>query len=83
MMRTASTRRFSGRFWLSGSETRAANRVHRPSAEVAGGLARVSESVPFLGVHSSKKTSTTAVAKMPAMDQIDGICFWPYIATSL
>jgi hypothetical protein len=56
--------------------------VHRASAEVEGGLARVSERVPRLGVHNSNKTSTTAVAKMPAMVQIDGFCFWPYIATS-
>jgi len=47
------------------------------------GLARVSESVPVLGVHNSNKTSTTAAAKMPAMVQTDGFCFRPYIATSL
>jgi hypothetical protein len=57
--------------------------VHRASAEVEGGLAPVSESVPLLGVHTSNKTSTTAVAKIPAMVQIDGFCLSPYIATSL
>jgi hypothetical protein len=57
--------------------------VHPASAEVEGGFARVSERVPLLGVHNSNKTSTTAVAKMPTMVQIDGFFFSPYIATSL
>jgi hypothetical protein len=66
-----------------GSSLAGRERIHRASAEVEGSLARVSERVPLLGVHNSNKTSTTAVAKMPAMVQIDGFCFWPYIATSL